>query len=59
MAARVYMIGLKPEEDTWVRLLVSLLRNPDPVVAELARQSLLYLVQTAERKADAEAAAQS
>ena len=53
------MIGLKPEEDTWVRLLVSLLRNPDPVVAELARQSLLYLVQTAERKADAEAAAQS
>ena len=48
---RVYMIGLRPEEDAWVRLLVSLLRNPDPVVTELARQALLYLESAAERSA--------
>jgi hypothetical protein len=43
MAGDVPMIGLHKEELPWVRLLVALLRNPDPTVAELARQALLYL----------------
>ena len=38
-----FMIGLRPEEDEWVRLLVGLLRSPDPVIAELSRQALLYV----------------
>jgi hypothetical protein len=37
------MIGVDPDELAWLRLLVSLLRHPDPVVPELARQALLYL----------------
>ena len=37
------MIGVNPDELAWLRLLVSLLRHPDPVVPELARQALLYL----------------
>lgn len=43
------MIGLRPEELTWVRLLVSVLRHPDPVVRELSRQAILYLQQVAGR----------
>jgi hypothetical protein len=37
------MIGLQPAELPWVRMLVALLRHPDPNVPELARQALLYL----------------
>ena len=37
------MIGLQPGELRWVRMLVALLRHPDPAVAELTRQALLYL----------------
>ena len=37
------MIGIEPDELAWLRLLVFLLRHPDPVVPELARQALLYL----------------
>ena len=47
---KVVMIGLRPEEDEWVRLLVSLLRKPDPVVAELTRQAMLYLEDAAMRR---------
>lgn len=43
MAQSVPMIGLHSEELPWIRLLVSLLRHPDPHVPELARQALLYL----------------
>lgn len=46
------MIGLRPEELTWVRLLVSLLRHSDPVVRELSRQAILYLEQVAARTTD-------
>ena len=43
MANTVPVIGIDPEELTWIRTLVWLLRHPDPVVPELARQALLYL----------------
>jgi len=43
MNPTVQMIGIDPDELAWLRLLVSLLRHPDPVVPELARQALLYL----------------
>lgn len=37
------MIGLKPSEIQWVRLLVELLRSEDPLVVELSREALRYL----------------
>jgi len=37
------VIGVDPDELSWVRLLVMLLRHPDPVVPELTRQALSYL----------------
>ncbi len=43
MAKTVPMIGIAPQEIPWIRLLVQLLRHPDPGVPELARQALLYL----------------
>ncbi len=43
MAGTVPMIGLQAEELCWIRLLVTLLRHPDPMVPELARQALLYV----------------
>ena len=42
------MIGIQPQELAWVRLLIKLLRNPDPLPAELARQALTYVDQIAE-----------
>ncbi|HWQ56914.1 MAG TPA: hypothetical protein VN442_24715 [Bryobacteraceae bacterium] len=47
----VVVIGLSPEEHDWVRLLVSLLRDPDPVRGELTRQALIYLESRPERQA--------
>jgi hypothetical protein len=47
VARTVDMIGLLSEELAWVRLLVDLLRHPDPVIAHLSRQSLLYVQQAA------------
>ena len=43
MNRTVPIIGIDPAELAWIRLLVYLLRHPDPVVPELARQALLYL----------------
>ncbi|MBS1859812.1 MAG: hypothetical protein JST11_30865 [Acidobacteria bacterium] len=43
MGRTVSMIGVEADELPWLRLLTSLLRHPDPVVPELARQALLYL----------------
>jgi hypothetical protein len=43
MAHPLPVIGVEPQELPWLRLMVSLLRHPDPVVPELARQALLYL----------------
>jgi hypothetical protein len=43
----VPMIGLHPGELRWIRMLVFLLRHPDPAVAELARQAMLHLTGSA------------
>jgi len=47
MAKGISIIGLESTELRWLRLLVSLLRHPDPIVPELARQALLHLEQAA------------
>ena len=49
MSRSVSMIGLSPDELPWIRRLLSLLRHPDPTVAELTREALLYLSSTPER----------
>jgi hypothetical protein len=46
MAQNLSLIGVQNEELVWIRLLVSLLRHPDPAVPELARQALLYVRET-------------
>ena len=43
MPQTVPVIGIEPAELHWIRMLVLLLRHPDPVVPELTRQALLYL----------------
>jgi hypothetical protein len=43
------MIGIETDELAWIRMLVTLLRHPDPSVPELARQALLYLTDAAGR----------
>jgi hypothetical protein len=43
MAKTTSLVGLDVAELSWVRLLIWLLRHPDPGVAELTRQALLYL----------------
>jgi hypothetical protein len=40
---KVSMIGVETHELPWLRVLVALLRHPDPSVAELTRQALIYL----------------
>jgi hypothetical protein len=49
MANTVTVIGIEPDELGWIRMLVQLLRHPDPVVPELARQALCYLEAAASR----------
>ena len=49
MANTVPVIGIEPAELAWIRMLVVLLRHPDPVVPELTRQALLYLETAAAR----------
>jgi hypothetical protein len=46
----VSMIGIEPDELRWVKILVSLLRHPNPGIPELARQALQYLVQAASQR---------
>lgn len=43
------MIGLDPAELRWLRLVISLLRHPDPVVGEVSREALRYLEDVAAR----------
>ena len=43
MAKTVSVIGIDPAELVWVRRLLFLLRHPDPLIAEMAQQALLYL----------------
>ncbi|HKA01825.1 MAG TPA: hypothetical protein VKE70_35185 [Candidatus Solibacter sp.] len=47
MAKTVSVIGLDPAGLPWLHSLVWLLRHPDPNVAELTRQALLYLEESA------------
>ncbi len=47
MAKTVPIIGIETSELRWMRMLVALLRHPDPNVPELARQALLYLTDAA------------
>jgi hypothetical protein len=46
------LIGVENHELGWLRLLLFLLRHPDPSVPELTRQALLYLEGAAGSKAD-------
>jgi len=50
------MIGLDPREIQWLRLVVALLRHPDPVVGEVAREALRYLEGLAARANQSQAA---
>jgi|HubBroStandDraft_5_1064220.scaffolds.fasta_scaffold499063_2 hypothetical protein len=43
MAKTVSVIGVDPGELRWLRMLLFLLRHPDPVMSQLVRQALLYL----------------
>jgi hypothetical protein len=52
----VGMIGLDPRELQWLRLVIALLRHPDPVVGEVAREALRYLEGLADRADQARAA---
>lgn len=50
MAKTVPIIGIETTELRWIRLLVALLRHPDPSIAELARQALIYLTEAAGKR---------
>jgi hypothetical protein len=43
MPKPIAMIGIQANELRWMRLLLLLLRHPEPGKAELARRALLYL----------------
>jgi hypothetical protein len=47
MSQTTAVIGISSEELRWIRMLVALLRHPDPSLPELVRQALLYLSQSA------------
>jgi hypothetical protein len=52
MAKTVSVIGVEPDELAWVRRVVFLLRHPDPLIAEMVRQALLYLEKNAHRSGE-------
>ena len=52
----VCMIGLDPLEVRWLRLVIALLRHPDPVVGDVAREALRYLEDVAARANQSRAA---
>lgn len=47
MIKTVPVIGIEVQELHWIRMLVLLLRHPDPSIPELARQALIYLTDAA------------
>jgi hypothetical protein len=49
MANTVSIIGVDPEELAWIRLVIGLLRHPDPGVPELVRHALMYLADTSDQ----------
>jgi hypothetical protein len=51
MSRTTAMIGIQTDELRWIRMLLALLRHPDPGMPELARQALLYLAQSADQTA--------
>ena len=51
MAKTVSVIGIDPGELVWVRTLLLLIRHPDPLIAEMTRQALLYLERNAHDEA--------
>lgn len=51
MAKTVSMIGVDPGELPWLRMLLFLLRHPDPLIAEMVRQAMLYLARNAHEQA--------
>jgi hypothetical protein len=51
MAQNVSVIGIDPNELHWIRMLILLLRHPDPSIPELARQALIYLSDSAANRA--------
>ncbi|MGA2268961.1 MAG: hypothetical protein ABSH44_10880 [Bryobacteraceae bacterium] len=51
MSKTVPVIGIEPEELRWIRMLILLLRHPDPGTPELVQQALLYLADTAVQRA--------
>jgi len=44
------VIGIEADELRWIKVLVSLLRHPNPGIPELARQALQYLDQAASQR---------
>ncbi len=50
MAKTVSVIGIETGEMRWIRMLIALLRHPDPSMPELARQALLYLTEAAAKR---------
>ena len=52
MAKTVSVIGIDPGELPWLRLLLQLLRHPDPNMAELVGEALLYLAEGVQLPAD-------
>ncbi|HEY1335946.1 MAG TPA: hypothetical protein VGF59_00485 [Bryobacteraceae bacterium] len=50
MGKTVAVVGVENNELNWVRTLLFLLRHPDPSVAELARQALVYLTEAARKR---------
>ena len=47
MAQTVSVVGIETSELRWIRTLIALLRHPDPSIPELARQALMYLMDSA------------
>ena len=54
MAKSVSVIGVDPGELYWLRLLVQLLRHPDPTMPELTCQALLYIAKGAHLNSEPE-----
>ena len=50
MDKTVPVIGVQPDELRWIRMLILLLRHPDPSIPELVRQALLYLTDAAVKR---------
>jgi hypothetical protein len=48
---KLSLIGIETGELPWLRVVVALLRHPDPSVAELTRQALIYLGNAAGERA--------